>query len=113
MWSDSGSPTIDQAITGGYPWLEIKCSRCRMPRDVDLCALLHVPTTCVHGLGRRLVCQKCKEAGGSARPRRSSSLRPASDMRPEPELCGASQLAKRRHDLLRAVGLGQKETAGR
>jgi hypothetical protein len=21
-------PTIDQAINGGYPWLEIKCSRC-------------------------------------------------------------------------------------
>jgi len=67
MWSDGGpidpSPTIDQAINGGFPWLEIKCSRCQTPRDVDLCALPHVPTTCVHDLARRLVCQKCKKAG--------------------------------------------------
>jgi hypothetical protein len=48
---------------GTYPWLEIKCSRCQTPRDVDLCALPHVPTTCVHDLARRLVCQKCKKAG--------------------------------------------------
>src|ERR1700694_4873876 len=43
MWSDGGpvdpSPTIDQAIKGGFPWLEIKCSRCQTPRDVDLAAL--------------------------------------------------------------------------
>ena len=48
MWSDGGpidpSPTIDQAINGGFPWLEIKCSRCQRPHDVDLCALRHVPT---------------------------------------------------------------------
>jgi hypothetical protein len=40
MWSDGGpidpSPTIDQAINSGYPWLEIECSRCKTPRDVDL-----------------------------------------------------------------------------
>src|SRR5665811_1608024 len=58
MWSDGGpidpSPTIDQAINGGYPWLEIKCSRCKTPSDVDLCALRHVPTTCVHDLAGRL-----------------------------------------------------------
>jgi hypothetical protein len=61
MWSDGGpvdpSPTIDQA----NPWLEIKCSRCQTPRDVDLCALRHVPTTCVHDLAGRLVCQKCEK----------------------------------------------------
>ena len=67
MWSDGGpidpSPTIDQAINGGFPWLEIECSRCQTPRDVDLAALPHVPTTCVHDLAGRLVCQKCKKAG--------------------------------------------------
>jgi hypothetical protein len=61
MWSDGGpidpSPTIDQAINGGFSWLEIKCSRCLTPRDVDLCALPHVPTTFVHDLAGRLVCQ--------------------------------------------------------
>jgi hypothetical protein len=67
MWSDGGpidpSPTIDQAINGDFPWLEIKCSRCQTPRDVDLCALPHMPTTYVHDLALRLVCQKCKKAG--------------------------------------------------
>ena len=57
------SPTIDQAINGGYPWLEIKCSRCQTPRDVDLAPLRHVPTTFVHDLAGRPVCQKCKKAG--------------------------------------------------
>ncbi|MDH6688981.1 hypothetical protein AB7M49_000864 [Bradyrhizobium elkanii] len=28
--------SIDQAINAGYPWLEIKCSRCKTPRAVDL-----------------------------------------------------------------------------
>jgi hypothetical protein len=67
MWSDGEpidpSPTIDQAINGGYPWLEIKCSRCGTPRDVDLAPLRHVTTTCIHDLAGRLVCQKCKRAG--------------------------------------------------
>src|SRR5664279_3897827 len=84
MWSDGGpidpSPTIDQAINGGFPWLEIKCSRCQTPRDVDLCALPHAPTTCVHDFVGRLVCQKCKSPGRD-RLRRCSSLRRASDIR--------------------------------
>jgi hypothetical protein len=31
IWADGGpidpSPTIDQGVNGGYPWLEIECSR--------------------------------------------------------------------------------------
>jgi hypothetical protein len=67
MWSDGGpidpSPTVDQAINGGYPWLEIECSRCKAKRDVDLAMLRHVSTTCVHDLATRLASQKCKSAG--------------------------------------------------
>lgn len=67
MWSDGGpvdpSPTIDQAINGGFPWLEIACARCKTSRSVDLCALPHVPTTCVHDLASRLRCEKCWTAG--------------------------------------------------
>jgi hypothetical protein len=67
MWSEGGpidpSRTIDQPINGGFPWLEIKCSRCPTPRDVDLCALPHLPTTHVHDLVSRLTCAKCKLAG--------------------------------------------------
>jgi hypothetical protein len=79
MWSDGGpidpSPTIDQAINGGFPWLEIKCSRCLTPRDVDLAALPHVPTTCVHDLAGRLVCQKCARRPESDHWQHCSSLR--------------------------------------
>jgi len=67
MWSVAEpidpSPTIDQAINGGFPWLQIECSRCKTPRDVDLAALPHVPATCVHDLASRLRCEKCKKAG--------------------------------------------------
>jgi hypothetical protein len=67
MWSAGEpidpSPTIDQAVNGGYPWIEIECSRCKTPRDVDLAALRHAATTCVHDLATRLRCQKCAGAG--------------------------------------------------
>ncbi|MGM4916307.1 hypothetical protein [Tardiphaga sp. 813_E8_N1_3] len=67
MWADGEpidpSPTIDQALNGGFPWLQIECSRCRTPRDVDLAALAHPPATCVHDLAGRLRCEKCKKAG--------------------------------------------------
>ena len=67
MWADGGpidpSPTIGQAINGGYTWLEIACSRCKTPRNVDLRALPHVPSTCVHDLAGRLRCSKCTRVG--------------------------------------------------
>src|SRR5271169_2989428 len=67
MWSDGGpidpSPTIDQAVNGGFPWLEIQCARCKTPSDVDLAAMKHPPTTFVHDLASRLRCRKCAKAG--------------------------------------------------
>jgi len=67
MWADGGpidpSPTIDQAINGGYSWLQIECSRCKAARDVDMSALRHPPTTFVHDLASRLRCSKCAKAG--------------------------------------------------
>jgi hypothetical protein len=70
MWADGQpidpSPTIDQAVNGGYPWIEIECSRCRIKRDVDLAALRNPPTTFVHDLASRLRCSKC--AGANRRP---------------------------------------------
>lgn len=66
MWADGGpidpSPTVDQAINGGYAWLEIECSRCKTRRDVDLATLRHLPTTLVHDLASRLRCSKCVKA---------------------------------------------------
>jgi hypothetical protein len=67
MWANGEpidpSPTIDQAINGGYPWLEIQCSRCKTRRDVDLAVLPHASTTFVHDLSGRLRCNKCAKAG--------------------------------------------------
>ncbi len=67
MWADGGpidpSPTIDQAVNGGYSWLEIECSRCKTKRDVDLAALSHPPATLVQDLASRLRCSKCAKAG--------------------------------------------------
>lgn len=67
MWADGEpidpSPTIDQAINGGYPWLEIACSRCKTPSNVDLAAMKHPPTTFVHDLASWLRCRKCAKAG--------------------------------------------------
>jgi hypothetical protein len=56
------SPTVDQAVNGGFPWLQIECSRRRTPRDIDLAAL-GAPATTSHDLASRLGCQKCVRAG--------------------------------------------------
>jgi hypothetical protein len=56
-------PTNGKAINGGFPWLEIRCSRCKTPSDVDLAAMKHPPTTFVHDLASRLRCRKCAKAG--------------------------------------------------
>ncbi|MET4091031.1 hypothetical protein [Bradyrhizobium sp. S3.5.5] len=67
MWADGGpivpSPTVDQAINGGYSWLQIQCSRCMKDRDVDLAALKHPSTTFTHDLASRLRCRKCAKVG--------------------------------------------------
>jgi phage FluMu protein Com len=67
MWSAGEpidpSPTIDQAINGGYSWLQIQCSRCKNHREVDLCIVPHEVTTFVHDLSTRLRCEKCKKVG--------------------------------------------------
>ena len=67
MWSDgepiNPSPTINQAINGGYPWLEIRCSRCKTLNSVDLCVMRQPSTTCIHELAGRLRCNKCALSG--------------------------------------------------
>ena len=76
MWSDGGpmdpSPTMDKAINGGYPWLELECSRCKARRDVDLCAF---PTSRQHAFMISRHGLSVRNAGrpGSARRQRCSS----------------------------------------
>jgi hypothetical protein len=72
------SPTVDQAINDGYPWLEIACSRCRSSRTVDLASLPHTrqPLACI-----------TSPTGSAARNARKAGKRPPEALR---------QLAKRR-----------------
>jgi len=88
MWSDGEpidpSPTIDQAVNGGFPWLEIRCTRCKTPSDVDLADMKHPPTTFVHDLAGRLRCRKCAKAGrwSSGDPATTGLAAPPSSNRP-------------------------------
>src|SRR5260370_7641782 len=47
MWSDGEpidpSPTIDQAVNGGFSWLEIQCARVKTESDADLPPMNHPP----------------------------------------------------------------------
>src|SRR3954454_22963491 len=67
LWADGEpidpSPTIDQVVNAGLPWLEIRCTRCKTPSDVDLATMKYPPTTFVHDLASRLRCRKCAKAG--------------------------------------------------
>jgi hypothetical protein len=66
MWADGEpidpSPTIDQAVNGGFPWLEIRCSRCKTPSDVDLAHMKHPPTTFVHDLASLSLWRRAHQA---------------------------------------------------
>lgn len=66
MWADDEpldpTPTIDQAINDGYPWLQIECSRCKTPRDVDMTALAH-PYDLRARPGRPAALREVQEAG--------------------------------------------------
>lgn len=65
MWCDGGpaqpSPTIAQAINGGYPWLEVKCSRCHQPRSVDLRTIQRRPETPIWKLEGKAICYACEK----------------------------------------------------
>jgi len=66
MWSDGGPaqppPTIEQAINGGYPWLEVQCSRCQTMSSIDLVILRRPPDSFIHQLEGALRCRKCSRA---------------------------------------------------
>src|SRR4030081_1726736 len=66
MWSDGGpaqpSPTIGQAINGGFPWLEVQCSRCKTISSVDLAVIRRSQDSSIHLLEKALRCRKCSQA---------------------------------------------------
>ena len=66
MWADGGpiepSPTVDQAINGGFAWPGIEFSRGKTPPEVDFATLRPPPPPAVHDLASRLRCSKCAKA---------------------------------------------------
>jgi hypothetical protein len=81
MWSDGGpaqpSPTIGQAINGGFPWLEAECSRCKTMGSVDLAILRRPQHAPVHTLEGALRCRNAPRPNGD-REASCISLRRAS-----------------------------------
>jgi hypothetical protein len=94
MWSDGEpidpSPTIDQAVNGGFPWLEIQCARCKTPSDVDLAAMKHPrPPSCTTSRAGCGAENAPRRADGPRRRRYSWHGRRAI-LEPKPERCATS-----------------------
>jgi hypothetical protein len=51
MWADGEpidpSPSVDQAINGGYPWLEIECSRCNVAERIGSPCCMYQKLACI------------------------------------------------------------------
>ncbi|GLR90880.1 hypothetical protein GCM10007857_75960 [Bradyrhizobium iriomotense] len=58
------SPTIDDAINGGYPYLEVRCLGCDTNQTVALEIIRRPKTTPVHELERYLRCKDCTQVRG-------------------------------------------------
>jgi hypothetical protein len=57
------SPTIGQAINGGYPWLRVQCTGCRTHALLDLRDIRRPATTPVWRLEGMLACAHCRMNG--------------------------------------------------
>jgi hypothetical protein len=66
------SPTIGDAINGGYRYLEVHCHGCDTHQAVDLGIIRRPKTTPVHELERYMRCNPCSERSG--RPYKRSAL---------------------------------------
>jgi hypothetical protein len=58
------SPTIGDAINGGYPFLEVRCLGCDTNQTVALDIIRRPKTTPVHELERYMRCKECSQVRG-------------------------------------------------
>jgi len=81
------SPTIGDAINGGYPYLEVRCLGCDTNQTVALDIIRRPKTTPVHELERYMRCKDCSQVRGypykrsalvALRPTRISASHPPS-----------------------------------
>lgn len=54
------SPTIGQALNGGFPFLEVQCRRCNTRTSIDLRYVRRKPETPVWTLEASLWCRHCR-----------------------------------------------------
>lgn len=66
LWAEGGSvqpsPSIAQAINGGYGWLRVRCSRCGAISGVDLAKVRRPPETPIWRLEGALDCTNCRRS---------------------------------------------------
>ncbi|CUT14446.1 FIG00439676 hypothetical protein [Bradyrhizobium sp.] len=81
------SPTIGDAINGGYPYLEVRCLGCDTNQTVALDIIRRSKSTPVHELERYMRCKDCSQLRGypykrsklvALRPTKISATHPAS-----------------------------------
>ncbi|MGY3034138.1 hypothetical protein ACVIIV_003308 [Bradyrhizobium sp. USDA 4354] len=58
------SPTIGDAINGGYPYLEVRCLGCDTNQTVALDIIRRPKTTPMHELERYMRCRDCSRLRG-------------------------------------------------
>src|SRR5271168_4500572 len=66
------SPTLGDALNGGYPYLEVKCLGCETHQTVALNIIRRPKNTPVHELERYMRCKDCSRQNG--RPFKRSHL---------------------------------------
>ena len=66
------SPTVGDALNGGYPYLEVKCLGCETHQTVALNIVRRPKTTPIHELERYMRCKDCSRQSG--RPFKRSHL---------------------------------------
>ncbi|WP_439400645.1 hypothetical protein ACNJYA_20610 [Bradyrhizobium sp. DASA03068] len=66
------SPTIGDAINGGYPYLEVRCHGCDTNQTIALEIIRRPKTTPIHELERYMRCKDCSQVRG--RPYKRSEL---------------------------------------
>ncbi len=66
LWAEGGSvqpsPSIAQAVNGGYGWLRVRCSRCGSISGVSLSKVRRPPETPIWQLEGALDCINCRRS---------------------------------------------------
>lgn len=88
------SPTIADAIDGGFDRLEAGCHQCNRINTVDLALLRRRPETCVWKLEASLVCEHCRDETGRRTQAYIIGLAETKPRAPEPPHIASARLTR-------------------